>query len=74
MLRVVFGMNLKYHRTRLGLTQEEAAARCKLSSEYWGKMERGTQAATLDTVEKISVGAGNGYPAREPVHRGLRNG
>lgn len=63
MLKVVFGMNLKYHRTRLGLTQEEAAARCKLSSEYWGKMERGTQAATLDTVEKISVGLN--VPARE---------
>lgn len=63
MLRVVFGMNLKYHRIRLGLTQEEAAARCKLSSEYWGKMERGTQAAMLDTVEKISVGLN--VPARE---------
>ena len=55
-LRTVFGMNLKYYRTRQGLTQEEAAARCRISSEYWGKMERGTQAATLDTVEKVSIG------------------
>ena len=55
-LRVVFGMNLKYYRTRQGLTQEEAAAKCQISSEYWGKMERGTQAATLDIVEKVSVG------------------
>ncbi len=55
-LRAVFGMNLKYHRTRQGLTQEEAAARCKISSEYWGKMERGAQAATVDTIEKVSVG------------------
>ena len=55
-LRVVFGMNLKYYRTRQGLTQEEAAAKCQISSEYWGKMECGTQAATLDIVEKVSVG------------------
>lgn len=56
MLRAVFGMNLKYYRIRQGLTQEEAAAKCQISSEYWGKMERGTQAATLDTLEKVSVG------------------
>ena len=55
-LRVVFGMNLKYYRTRQGLTQEEAAAKCDISSEYWGKMERGAQAATIDTVEKVSAG------------------
>lgn len=56
MLRIVFGMNLKYYRKRQGLTQEEAAFRCQVSSEYWGKIERGAQAATLDTVEKISNG------------------
>ncbi len=55
-LRIVFGMNLKYYRTRQGLTQEEAAAKCDISSEYWGKMERGAQAATIDTVEKVSAG------------------
>ena len=55
-LRIVFGMNLKYYRTRKGLTQEEAAAKCDISSEYWGKMERGAQAATIDTVEKVSAG------------------
>ncbi len=53
---MVFGMNLKYYRMRQGLTQEEAAERCSISSEYWGKMERGVQAATLDIVEKVSVG------------------
>lgn len=55
-LRIVFGMNLKCYRTRQGLTQEEAAAKCDISSEYWGKMERGAQAATIDTVEKVSAG------------------
>ena len=53
---MIFGMNLKYYRTRQGLTQEEAAAKCDISSEYWGKMERGAQAATIDTVEKVSAG------------------
>lgn len=56
MLRVVFGMNLKYYRMRQGLTQEEAAARCKISTEYWGKMERGAQSATVDTIEKVTIG------------------
>ena len=56
MLRVVFGMNLKYYRMRQGPTQEEAAAKCQISSEYWGKMERGTQSATLDIVEQVSIG------------------
>ena len=55
-LRSVFGMNIKYHRIRQGLTQEKAAEKCKISPEYWGKMERGTQAATLDIVEKVSDG------------------
>ncbi|MCI8304220.1 MAG: helix-turn-helix transcriptional regulator [Lawsonibacter sp.] len=56
MLREVFGMNVKYHRIRQGLTQEEAAARCEISSEYLRKIECGKQAATLDTIEKISTG------------------
>ena len=56
MLRVVLGMNLKYHRMRQGLTQEEAAAKCKVSSEYFGKVERGAQAATIDMIEKMSIG------------------
>ena len=56
MLRVVFGMNLKYYRTRQGLTQEEAAAKCNISSVYWGQMERGLRSATLDIVEKVSDG------------------
>ena len=56
MLRTVLGMNLKYHRMRQGLTQEEAAAKCRMSSEYFGKVERGAQAATIDIIEKISVG------------------
>jgi len=53
---MVFGMNLKYYRTRQGLTQEEAAAQCGISPEYWSKMERGAQAATLDVIEKVSEG------------------
>lgn len=56
MLRIIFGMNLRHYRLHQGLTQEEAAARCKISSEYWGKMERAVQAATLDMLEKVSIG------------------
>ena len=65
-LRLVFGMNLKYYRTRQGLTQEEAAAKCDISSENWGKMERGAQAATIDTVEKVR--AGLNIKAKDPLN------
>ena len=34
----------------------KSGAKCDISSEYWGKMERGAQAATIDTVEKVSAG------------------
>ena len=56
MLREIFGRNIKYHRVQQGLSQEAAADLCSISSKYWGKVERGEQSATVDTIDKISVG------------------
>jgi transcriptional regulator with XRE-family HTH domain len=56
LLRKVFGRNLKYQRKKRSLTQEKAAEVCGMSWKYWGKLERGDQAATIDVIEKISKG------------------
>lgn len=56
MLRKKFGENLKYQRVQRKLTQELAAERCDLSARYWGKIERGEAAASIDTMEKVAIG------------------
>ena len=56
MLKELLGKNLKYHRQQRKLTQEMASELCDLSPRYWGKIERGDAAASIDTIEKISVG------------------
>ena len=58
MMKENFGRNLKYQRKRRELTQEEAAELCELSPKYWGKLERGEAAATVDTLEKIAMAMG----------------
>ncbi len=56
MLRDILGKNVRYHRAQRKLTQEQAAELCNMSSKYWGKIERGDQAATIDIIAKISAG------------------
>ncbi|WP_343253059.1 helix-turn-helix transcriptional regulator [Ligaoa zhengdingensis] len=55
MLKERFGKNLKHQREQRKLTQEMAAELCDLSSRYWGKIERGDAAASIDTIEKVSI-------------------
>ena len=56
MLKKQFGKNLKYQREQRKLTQEMASELCDLSPRYWGKLERGEVAASIDTIEKVSRG------------------
>ena len=56
MLKQIFRKNIKYQRTRLQWSQEDAAHACNLSSKYWGKIERGTAAASIDVMEKVATG------------------
>jgi len=46
----MLGETLKAARHQAGLTQEELAARAKLSREYVSKLERGQQSPTVDTL------------------------
>lgn len=49
----MLGETLKAARHQAGLTQEELAARAKLSREYVSKLERGQQSPTVDTLFRL---------------------
>jgi transcriptional regulator with XRE-family HTH domain len=46
-LPVVFGKNVKKWRNRRGLTQEEAANRCRVDYKRWQKIEQGRVNVTI---------------------------
>jgi transcriptional regulator with XRE-family HTH domain len=51
--REIFGAALLMHRTRLGLTQAEAASLCEVSPRVWWKWEKAagdTMAVTQEGV------------------------
>ena len=56
MLRERLARNLKQLRRERNWTQEAAAERCDISPRYWGKLEQGKAAASLDTLDKIAAG------------------
>lgn len=54
----LFGNRLKEQRKKLGLKQSEAAEKCGVSREIWGKWERGENKPTsekLFSFEKIGI-------------------
>jgi len=57
-LKKLFGQRLKSIRLANGLTQEELAEKAGLHATYIGIIERGKQAASLDTIEKLAVALG----------------
>lgn len=54
----VVGENIKYYRTKLGLTQEELAARAGVNRSYLASLERGRRNTTLKTVEMLAKALG----------------
>lgn len=50
------GKRIRGYRTRLKLSQEELAEKCKLHPTYIGQLERGEKNATIESVSKISEG------------------
>ena len=49
------GRNIRAARTELGLTQEEAADRLKISQLHFGRLERGERPASLEMLAQIAV-------------------
>lgn len=52
-LRNYIGAKLREHRKLLGLTQEEVAAAAHTSPSHLGKIERGENNLTIDSLERI---------------------
>lgn len=53
-LHDVIGQNIRKHRKRQGLTQEQLAASASLSSDYISRLECGKENPTLDVLMRIS--------------------
>jgi transcriptional regulator with XRE-family HTH domain len=51
---VKFGQKVREERTRLGLSQEELAARAGVHRTYIGMIERAEKNITLGNIEKIA--------------------
>ena len=53
-----FGKVVRTYRHRLGISQEELAARCGLHRTYLGAIERGERNVSLINIERIANGLG----------------
>lgn len=51
---VKFGQKVREERVKLGLSQEELAARAKVHRTYIGMIERAEKNITLENIEKIA--------------------
>ncbi len=49
---------LRSRREELGLTQEEAAEKCGVSTRYWRDLEAAVPSVSLEVADKIFVGLG----------------
>lgn len=49
-----FGKAVRFHRTRLGLSQEALADRAQLDRSYMSQIERGIKNATLNSIWRIA--------------------
>ena len=56
--RKLLGKRIRELRKQAGLSMEALAVEAGVNDKYLGSIERGMQAATIDTIEKISAGLG----------------
>ena len=57
-VKTLLAANVRYHRKRLGLSQEEFADKCGLHRTYIGGIERRERNITLTTLERIAAALG----------------
>jgi len=55
-IRKQLGLNLRHHRERVGLSQEELADLCELDRTEISLLERGMRYPRLDTLVRLSRG------------------
>jgi transcriptional regulator with XRE-family HTH domain len=56
--RELFGRRIRGLRKKRGWSIEALATKAGINDKYLGSVERGLQAASLDTIEKIAAGLG----------------
>ena len=54
----VFGTNVRYYRTQLGISQEKLGEICNLHRTYISDIERFTRSISLENIQKIADGLG----------------
>jgi transcriptional regulator with XRE-family HTH domain len=52
--RLTFAANIRLHRKRLALSQEDFAERCDLHRTYVGSVERGERNISIDNMERMA--------------------
>jgi transcriptional regulator with XRE-family HTH domain len=57
-LVAIFAANVRRHRHRLGLSQEELAERAGVHRTYIGMLERGEKNVTIYNIERIAIALG----------------
>lgn len=55
---IKFGQVLRSHREKRGLSQEALAELANLNRGYLGEVERGTSAASMETLQKLANALG----------------
>lgn len=53
-IREVLALNLRHHRRRQGLSQEELAHRAEIDRTYISALERSVYAASIDVVARLA--------------------
>jgi transcriptional regulator with XRE-family HTH domain len=56
--RKIFAQNVRQRRSKLGLSQEELAARAGLHRTYVGSIERAERNVSIDNMEKLATALG----------------
>jgi transcriptional regulator with XRE-family HTH domain len=56
--RAIVAHNLRRHRKRLGISQEELAALAGLHHNYVGSVERAERNVSVDNIDKLAAAVG----------------
>lgn len=54
----VFGVNVKYYRQRMGLSQEAFAEKCGMHRTYISAIERFRRSISLENIQRIADALG----------------
>lgn len=71
-IRVIFGENMRRHRTALDLSQEAFAEKCGLHRTYISSIERFQRNVSIDNIQRIADALN--VPAYKLLKEDIKNG